>query len=220
MQDVALFPPEARCVFYLTGDSTDAVDLTRYEDLHPDERNEVSAAVDVRKGEFGDARWCAHQALRELGVESAGAILRGERGMPLWPEGFTGSLTHTDGLRAAVAASTRHVHSMGLDAEPAEPLPDGVLRSIASDSEISMVQRLQADGYTWADRLLFCAKEATYKCWYPMTRRWLDFDEAEIELRTDGSFTSRLLARPAPVPLFEGRWVERCGYVVTSTYVR
>ena len=220
MQDVALFPPEARCVFYLTDDATDTVDLTRYEDLHPDERNEVSAAVDLRKGEFGDARWCAHQALRELGVESAGAILRGERGMPLWPEGFTGSLTHTDGLRAAVAASTRHVHSMGLDAEPAEPLPEGVLHSIASATEIAMVQRLQADGYPWADRLLFCAKEATYKCWYPMTRRWLDFDEAEIELRTDGTFTSQLLARPAPVPLFEGRWVERCGYVVTATYVR
>ena len=220
MQDVALFPAEARCVFYLTDDASDAVDLTRYEHLHPDERNEVSAAVDLRKGEFGDARWCAHQALRELGVESAGAILRGERGMPLWPEGFTGSLTHTDGLRAAVAASTRHVHSMGLDAEPAEPLPEGVLHSIASATEIAMVQRLQADGYPWADRLLFCAKEATYKCWYPMTRRWLDFDEAEIELRTDGSFTSQLFARPAPVPLFEGRWVERCGYVVTATYVR
>ena len=217
MQDISLFPPEARCVFFLTDD---AGDLTRYDDLHPAERQEVKAAVDVRKGEFGDARWCAHEALRELGVESAGAILRGERGMPLWPEGYTGSLTHTDGLRAAVAASTRHVHSMGLDAEPAEALPDGVLRSIASDTEIAMVERMRANGQTWADRLLFCAKEATYKCWFPMTRRWLDFDEAEIELRADGTFISRLLARPAPVPLFEGRWVVRGGYVIASTYVR
>lgn len=217
MQDTALFPPEARCVFHLTDD---AKDLTRYEDLHPAEREEVSSAVDVRKGEFGDARWCAHQALRELGVEAAGAILRGERGMPLWPDGFTGSLTHTEGLRAAVAAPTRHVRSMGLDAEPAEPLPDGVLRSIASSTETAMVHRLQDDGCRWADRLLFCAKEATYKCWFPMTRRWLDFDEAEIDLRTDGTFTSQLLARPAPVPLFEGRWVVRGGYVVAATYVR
>ena len=28
MQDVALFPAEARCVFYLTDDASDAVDLT------------------------------------------------------------------------------------------------------------------------------------------------------------------------------------------------
>lgn len=217
MQDLSLFPPEARCVFHLTDD---AGDLTYYEHLHPDERNVVKAAVDVRKGEFGDARWCAHQALRELGVAASGAILRGERGMPLWPEGYTGSLTHTDGLRAAVAASTRHVHSMGLDAEPAEPLPAGVLHSIASETEIAMVERMRVAGHEWADRLLFCAKEATYKCWYPMTRRWLDFDEAEIELRADGTFISQLLARPAPVPVFEGRWVVRGGYVIASTYVR
>ena len=140
--------------------------------------------------------------------------------MPLWPRGYTGSLTHTDGLRAAVAASTRHVRSLGLDAEPAEPLPEGVLRSIASETEAAMVRQMQADGYGWADRLLFCAKEATYKCWYPMTRRWLGFDEAEIELRPDGTFISQLLARPSPVPVFEGRWVHRHGYVVASTYVR
>ena len=52
-----------------------------------------------------------------------------------------------------------------------------------------------------------------------MTRRWLDFDEAEIEVRADGTFISQLLARPAPVHAFEGRWVVRGGYVVTSTYV-
>ena len=73
MQDVSLFPPEARCVFFRTGD---AIDLTRYKHLHPAERKAVQRAVDQRKGEFGDARWCAHQALRELGVEHAGAILR------------------------------------------------------------------------------------------------------------------------------------------------
>ena len=63
MQDIALFPPEARCVFYLTGNAGRAVDLTRYEHLHPAERDVVGSAVDVRKGEFGDARWCAHQAV-------------------------------------------------------------------------------------------------------------------------------------------------------------
>ena len=39
MEDIALFPPEARCVFYLTGNAGRAVDLTRYEHLHPAERD-------------------------------------------------------------------------------------------------------------------------------------------------------------------------------------
>lgn len=215
MRDVTLFPPAAR-VIYLRND--DASDLSNYRGLMASERAQVSEAVDPRKGEFGDARWCAHQALLELGVHSKEAILRGERGMPLWPAGFTGSLTHTDGLRAAVAAPTRLVRSMGLDAEPAQRLPAGVLRQIARPSEIEAVGALQQQGHAWADRLLFCAKEATYKCWFPLTRRWLGFEEAEIEIRLDGTFVSHLLARPTPAPFFEGRWAVRSGYVIASAF--
>lgn len=215
MQDLTLFPPAARVV-YLRND--DAADLSNYRDLLPSERAQVSEAVDMRKGEFGDARWCAHQALKELGVRATEAILRGERGMPLWPAGYTGSLTHTEGLRAAVAAPTRLVHSMGLDAEPARPLPAGVLRQIALPAELAVVDAMRAAGHEWADRLLFCAKEATYKCWFPITRRWLGFEEAQIEIRADGTFTSHLLSRPTPVPFFEGRWAVRGGYVIASAF--
>lgn len=216
MQNLALFPPEARFVYLRTDGRND---LSKYEDLLPSEQAQVRCAVDLRKGEFGDARWCAHEALKELGCENAGAILRGEKGMPLWPEGYTGSLTHTAGFRAAVAAPTRWVRSMGLDAEPSEPLPEGMLGAIARGTEYEMVRELQDAGFEWADRLLFCAKEATYKCWFPMTRRFLDFDEADICLRPDGTFVSYILARPTPVPMFEGRWVVGDGYVIASVYV-
>ena len=217
MQNLALFPPEARFVYLRTDGGND---LSKYENLLPSEQAQVSCAVDLRKGEFGDARWCAHEALKELGCENAGAILRGEKGMPLWPEGYTGSLTHTIGFRAAVAAPTRWVRSMGLDAELAEPLPEGVLAAITRGDEYEMVRGMQADGFEWADRLLFCAKEATYKCWFPMTRRFLDFDEADICLRPDGTFVSYILARPTPKPMFEGRWVVGDGYVIASAFVR
>ncbi|WP_115686286.1 4'-phosphopantetheinyl transferase [Corynebacterium senegalense] len=216
MQHLDLFPAHARYIYIRTGDSRD---LTNYRELLPEEQGLVSQAVDSRKGEFGDARWCAHQALRELGVETEEAILRGERGMPLWPEGFTGSMTHTEGFRAAVAAPTRHVLSIGLDAEPADRLPEEVVGEIARPRELATIEKLRADGIDCADRIVFCAKEATYKCWFPMTRRWLDFGEAEIDIRPDGTFLSYLLARPTPVPFFEGRWEERGGYIVASAFV-
>lgn len=216
MQYPALFPEAARFVYLRTSEATD---LTNYLELHPEEQGLVSQAVDKRKGEFGDARWCAHQALRELGVPPGEAILKGDSGMPLWPEGYTGSLTHTDGLRAAVAAPKTHVLSMGVDAEPAEPLPEGVIDQIARAAERHRFDMMKAEGHNWAGRLLFCAKEATYKCWFPMTRRWLGFEEAEIDLRPDGTFVSYILARPTPVQFFEGRWVVRGGYVVASAFV-
>ena len=111
------------------------------------------------------------------------------------------------------------VHSMGLDAEPAEPLPEGVLGSIARDSELPQLDQLRSGGLGCADRLLFCAKEATYKAWFPLTHRWLGFDQAEIDIRADGSFVSYLLIRPTPIPFISGRWIIRDGFLVAATAV-
>ena len=216
MKDPELFPPSAHVVYLRTGGGAD---LTNYLSLQPQEQGLVSHAVDKRKGEFGDARWCAHRALRELGVSPGEAILKGDSGMPLWPRGYTGSLTHTEGMRAAVAAPTGQIRSVGLDIEPAEPLPDGVIGQIARETERRRVKKLMAQGNDVADRLLFCAKEATYKCWFPLTRRWLGFEDAEIDIRSDGTFVAYLLVRPTPVPFFEGRWVVRGGFVIASVFV-
>ncbi|WP_293768294.1 4'-phosphopantetheinyl transferase [uncultured Corynebacterium sp.] len=219
MLEPHLFPDSARFCYVRTGDIDDKPDIFNYTHLHPLEQTLVSQSVDVRKSEFGDARWCAHQALCELGVQDAPPILRGERGMPLWPDGYSGSITHTSGFRAAVVAPSDDVRSMGLDAEPSEPLPPGVLDAIARPSERPQLEELRAAGIFYADRLLFCAKEATYKAWFPMTERFLDFDEAEIDLRLDGTLTSYILARPTPVPCIHGKWMARDGFVVVSAVV-
>lgn len=216
MRDPELFPPSAQVVYLRTGD---VADLSNYLSLQPQEQGLVSQAVDKRKGEFGDARWCAHQALRQLGVSPGETILKADSGMPLWPKGYVGSLTHTEGMRAAVAAPISQVRSVGLDIEPAEPLPEGVIDQIARETERRRVKKMMAQGNDVADRLLFCAKEATYKCWFPLTRRWLGFEDAEIDIRSDGTFVAYLLVRPTPVPFFEGRWVVRNGFVIASVFV-
>lgn len=217
MLDASLFPSSARFSYLRTarGESS----LHNFEQLHPLEKSLVTNSVDVRRAEFGDARWCAHSALSHLGCGGDAPILKGERGMPLWPEGVVGSVTHTDGFRAAVVAPTRSVRSIGLDAEPAEPLPDNVLESIARPAEIEQLDELRAAGVHCADRLLFCAKESTYKSWFPMTHRFLDFDGAEVDIREDGTFVSYLMVRPAPVPFINGRWKIKDGFVVASTFV-
>ncbi|HHU67810.1 4'-phosphopantetheinyl transferase superfamily protein [Corynebacterium sp.] len=217
MLDPALFPDAARFCYVITDKKQP--DLQNYHGLHPLEQALVSHSVDIRKAEFGDARWCAHQALSDLGEWNNEPILRGERGMPLWPRDITGSMTHTEGFRAAVVAPKTHVRSMGLDAEPAQPLPREVISSIARPGEMPQLERLHSEGIECADRLLFCAKEATYKAWFPMTHRWLGFEEAEIDIRSDGSFISYLLVRPTPVPFITGRWMLEDGYVIAATAV-
>ena len=148
-----------------------------------------------------------------LGVPEA-PILKGEKGEPRWPDGLVGSLTHCDGYRGAVVGWNTVVRSVGIDAEPHGVLPDGVLDAISLPAERREIGSLPA-GLHW-DRILFCAKEATYKAWFPLTERWLGFEDAEITFDVDsagttGRFTSRILIDPAarsgpPLTELAGRW--------------
>lgn len=86
------------------------------------------------------------------------------------------------------------------------------------------LRRLADDhpGIHW-DRLLFSAKESVYKAWFPLTAKWLDFTEADLDVFADsgeqhsGGFRARLLV-PGPlvgdrrVDRFEGRWTVRRGW--------
>jgi len=71
------------------------------------------------------------------------------------------------------------------------------------------------------DRLLFSAKESVYKAWYPVARRFLGFEEAEIEVDPAGTFQARILAPGAPPDLdrFSGRWLADAGLLLTAIAV-
>lgn len=165
-----------------------------------------------RREEFAAVRILARRALAQLG-ESPGPIPRGEGGAPVWPVGVVGSMTHCPGYRAAVVARASQVLTVGLDAEPHRPLPAGVLTEISLPAELEQLERLrsQRPDLCW-DRLLFCTKEALYKAWFPLTRRWLGFDQARVTLNADGTFVADLLvpdpeAVGCPVDRFSGRWL-------------
>ncbi|TDD51675.1 4'-phosphopantetheinyl transferase family protein [Saccharopolyspora elongata] len=188
--------------------------------LFPEEEALIARARDKRRREFTTGRWCARQALSRLGVPPA-PLLRGERGAPQWPAGILGSITHCAGYRAAVVARAEQVHTVGIDAEPHAPLPDGVLNVVSLEAERAELVRLSAarPDMHW-DRILFSCKETVYKAWYPITRRWLGFEDARLELGT-GTFTAHLRKEGAelagrPLTAFTGRWLVRDGLVVSA----
>jgi 4'-phosphopantetheinyl transferase EntD len=184
--------------------------------LFPEEEAVIARAVDKRRREFTTARHCARQALAQLGLSPA-PIVPGERGAPGWPDGVVGAITHCAGYRAA--AVSLEALTIGIDAEPHEPLPDGVLTAIALPQERDALARL-GDQTHW-DRLLFSAKESVYKAWFPLARRWLGFEEAHLTLDPSGTFTARLLI-PGPLVLgreltgFTGLWMVSDGLVITA----
>ncbi|MDI3314376.1 MAG: 4'-phosphopantetheinyl transferase [Mycobacterium sp.] len=189
--------------------------------LLPEEEPLMARSVAKRRNEFTTARHCARTALHRLGLPAA-PILKGDKGEPLWPDGAVGSITHCTGYRAAVVGRRPTVRSVGVDAEPHAVLPDGVLEAISLKEERREIAALPGNLH-W-DRILFCAKEATYKAWFPLTKRWLGFEDAHITfdaVGTGGGFVSRILIDGSalsgpPLTQLTGRWSVERGLVLTA----
>jgi 4'-phosphopantetheinyl transferase EntD len=190
-------------------------------ELFPEEERSLGRAVEKRRREFVTGRACAREALRRLRIPAT-AIPNGENGEPNWPTGVVGSITHCAGYRACAAARIGPVISIGIDAEPNAPLPDGVLEEVAFGQERTL---LAASDGVCMDRVLFSAKEAVYKAWFPLARRWLGFQDVALSVDVPReTFRARLLV-PGPLVggarLSEvaGSWCVDDGVICTAVIV-
>ncbi|MFE7767208.1 4'-phosphopantetheinyl transferase [Streptomyces sp. NPDC057438] len=192
--------------------------------LFPEEEAALGDAVDRRRREYTTVRACARRAFAQLGMEPA-PVVPGHRGAPRWPDGLVGSMTHCAGYRAAALARVSDALAVGIDAEPHQALPEGVLDVVARPEERAWIAEHGRRAGVWWDRLLFGAKEAVFKVWYPLTGRELDFDEAVVEFRprevapghASGLFAARLLVPgPRRLTTLSGRWLVRDGLSVAA----
>jgi 4'-phosphopantetheinyl transferase EntD len=182
----------------------------------PAEAALVADAVASRRREFATGRTCAHRALEGLGLPAV-PILAGNRGEPVWPAGVVGSIAHCRGYRGCALARASDLAAIGIDAEPNEPLKEGLVERIAGAEEMRELERLRRaePAIAW-ERLLFSAKEAVYKTWYPLTQRWLGFEDVVLTIDPrERTFAARLLV-PGPVVGFEGRWLVADGLVLSA----
>jgi 4'-phosphopantetheinyl transferase EntD len=192
--------------------------------LHPAEATLVAGSGPDRVAQLATGRQCARIALRELGIDLADRpILADEHGAPVWPDAVVGSISHTTGWTGAVAARRgRHggIASLGLDAEVAAPLPEGVLEVVASEAERTALARLsRTDADVPWDAVLFAAKEAAYKAWYPLTGVVLHHEQVAVVLTRDGRFRAEArdgIRMPCRV---RGRWHAGPDVVVTLAVI-
>jgi 4'-phosphopantetheinyl transferase EntD len=185
--------------------------------MFSDEAAVVAGAGAERRREFGTVRWCARKALRQLGV-SAVPILPSEDRAPRWPVGVVGSMTHCPGYRAAVVARSGELCGIGIDAEPHAALPPAVLDfALRGEERERLLTLADAEGTLHWDRIVFCAKEAVFKAWFPLTGRWLDFGDVSIAVRPDGTFDAHLLG--GGLDDLGGRWKVDRGLILTATSI-
>jgi 4'-phosphopantetheinyl transferase EntD len=190
--------------------------------LFPEEEKIIAHAVESRRRQYAAVRSCARACLARLGYARV-PILPGIGGAPTWPAGVLGSMTHCAGYAAAAVGPLSRISAIGIDAEPDAPLPEGVLDLVATPAERDRlaVTQLEPDSPNW-DRLLFSAKEAVYKAWFPLTGEWLDHEEVEILFDPqDGTFAALLsrdglIVHGRQVRCLHGRWVRKRGILLTA----
>ena len=193
--------------------------------LYVEESLALGRAVDKRRREFVTGRACARQALARLGVRPR-SVPSGRRGEPLWPQGVVGSITHCRGYVASAVASRETLSAIGIDAEPHAALGEEILPDVITTAEERRLSDLSAASIDvhW-DRVLFSAKEAVYKAWFPLTGRWLGFHDVELTVDgADGRFVAQLRVPGAridgeSISCFNGRWLVRDGLTLTAVVV-
>jgi len=193
-----------------------------HDALLPEERPLLAGAVAARRREFAAGRRYARQALAALGLPRI-PIPSGPGREPRWPPGVTGSITHCRGYCAAAVGWRHAIGSLGIDLELADPLPPEVERLVCSPAERRRATGLGPVG-PWST-VVFSAKESLYKAWFPLTGRWLDFQQAEVEIDPIRGTFATSLAAPARALLgpagdrMQGRFLLEGPYVATVVVI-
>jgi len=181
------FPPE----FGFACVSTD--DLVGYEP-HPDELECLSArAVEKRRTEFFLGRLAAFRALQAIGL-TPHPVLKAESRAPLWQDGVAGAITHSRDTACAVAARKERTCGVGVDLEALEPRVNfSISTKVCTEPEQAWLAEAP-DEKDKRLKMIFSAKEAGFKAFFPIEQIFLCYKDAELVWREETqSFAGTLL---------------------------
>lgn len=207
-----LFPSDVRSAIAPIAD--------HFESLRPKERTALAAtALPRRREEFSTGRWLAHRLLAHAG-EADPAIERGPDRAPIWPTGWLGSISHAGDRCAVVVASTRDYAGLGLDLELDAPVRAGLERMICFGRELDWLATAPSEAERLRRcRMVFSAKEAVYKAFYPRVRRVWRFAEVALELDLAREAFDARLPADAGVEAVRGRLRIGSGWILAGVAI-
>ena len=152
--------------------------------------------------DFTAGRVCARRALQQFNLADV-PLRAGTDGLPIWPPGVTGCITHTHGYAAAVVGPLTRVRSLGVDSEVIAAVNEEVWPSICTPAEQQALYLETPQSREQRAALIFAAKEAFYKCQYLLTREWIEFGEVTVAIRGSLSLSGEFEIRPVRALLIE-----------------
>jgi enterobactin synthetase component D len=188
--------PHGLCVLV----DIDDVDDTLAQ-LPTQEQQYAATLAELRRREHVGGRFALHHALADFTTP----IGVSDRGAPVLPSGWTGSVSHKGARAAAIVAAFDGAH-VGLDLERAAPPKVDIARRILTPHEQAALAGDELERGR-AVTLRFAIKEAIYKAVDPYVRRYVGFTEVELDLEGD-----RAHVRSALPFSIEATWREHEGF--------
>lgn len=157
--------------------------------MHPRERVLVHGVVDRVRRQTATGRLLLREVLHTMGVV-AGPILRTTGGRPALPIGVVASLAHDDDVAVCVAGAGVNL-ALGVDVEPALPLPAEIVDDVVTSTGDRAAVAVDGVVDPVRARLLFCVKEAVYKACFPLDEVFLEFADVAV---VEGALPGRVEA--------------------------
>jgi len=154
----------------------------------------------LRRDGYVAGRTALHLALA-ASADPGAPIGSDDRGAPILPAGWVGSVSHK-GARAAALISPAGQGHVGVDLELAAPPRQDIARRILTPREAAALPDRGR-----AVTLRFAIKEAIYKAIDPYVRRYVGFTEVELDLAGDAVAVTTAL----PFAI-EATWREHAGH--------
>lgn len=196
--------PHGRCVIVEV-----EADLDGDPHLLGEERTRAAKLGPVRRRELAAGRAAMREA---LGVELE--IGSNDRGAPILPAGWVGSISHK-GTRAAAIVAPAGAGFVGVDLELAAPPRQPIEKRILTPREQTLVEVGSRDV-----TLRFAIKEAIYKAVDPIVRRYVGFTEVELDLLADGAVAVTVLDLARLPVEVEAWWREQDGHWLATARAR
>jgi 4'-phosphopantetheinyl transferase EntD len=133
----------------------------------------------VRRREFITGRSLARQALELLGGPSF-SLLPGPQRAPLWPAGYSGSITHTGDWCGVAVTRCEIALGLGLDLLELKRMTPKLFPKFMTPAELAKMALLNHEELVRQGAAIFSAKEAFFKLQFALTQQWLNLGEMEV----------------------------------------
>jgi enterobactin synthetase component D len=187
--------------------------------LHPQERALAEEMKGYRQVQWIGGRLAARETAKRLGL-GLGPLETDPFGAPKAPPSLAISIAHKKHLAVALVARRKH-GALGVDLELTSPSRLDIAPKVLTERELTQVDELEAHRRWTSVLIRFSIKEAIYKALAPRLKRYIAFEEAEVQPKTDGSADIRLQLSEAPSPAqLDAEYVWIDDSLVTTVRVR